>query len=86
VGGCNPHYERVEMIHQVQSEVKGRFVFLRHDQQDLDGLIVVNGCFRACATEDLKVREVPCYSIAEKSDFENLTGWLCAFEQSGTKR
>jgi hypothetical protein len=47
-GGCNPHYERVEMIQQVQSRVGDRFLFVPHDQQDLDGLITVNGA-RACA-------------------------------------
>jgi hypothetical protein len=85
-GGCNPHYERVEMVQQVQSAVKGRFLLLRHDHQDLDGLIVVNGCLRACGIKDLKLREVPYYSIAEKGDVDNLMDWLFAFEQSGTKR
>ena len=85
-GGCNPHYERVEMIQQVQSAVKGRFLFLRHDRQDLDGLIAVNGCLRACAVKDLKLREVPYHSIAEKGDLDSLMEWLFAFERSGTKK
>ena len=85
-GGCNPHYERVEMIQRVQSAVEDRFIFLRHDRQDLDGLIAVNGCLRACAVKDLKLREVPYHSIAEKGDLDSLMKWLFAFERSGTKK
>ncbi len=79
-GGCNPYYERVEMIRQVQSATKSGFLFLRHDQRDLDGLILVNGCLRTCATKDLKLRDVPYYSIAEKDDFDKLIEWLFAFK------
>ncbi len=80
-GGCNPKYERVEMIQQVQSLVGDRYLFLRHDQHDLDGLIAVNGCLRACAVKGLNQREVLYHSITEKSDFNNLLEWLFSFEQ-----
>ena len=83
-GGCNPKYERVEMIQQVQSLVGDRFVFLRQDQQDLDGRIAVNGCPRACAVRDLNQREVPYHSI-EEGGFEGLMEWLFTFEQKGLK-
>jgi hypothetical protein len=32
-GGCNPHYERVEMIQRVQALVGDRLLFIRHDRQ-----------------------------------------------------
>jgi hypothetical protein len=84
-GGCNPHYERVEMIERVQSLVEDRFLFLRHDQQDLDGLIAVNGCLRMCALEDLKLGKVLYHSIAEERDLDGLMEWLFTFEQNETK-
>ena len=84
-GGCNHHYERVEAIQRVQSAVEDRFLFLRHDRQDLDGLIAVNGCLRACAVKDLRLRGIPYHSIAEKDDLESLMEWIFAFEQNGTK-
>ena len=82
-GGCNPHYERVEVIQRVQSLAENRILFLRHDQQDLDGLIAVNGCLRACAVKDLNQREVPYYSIAEGNDVDHLMEWLLALEAKG---
>ncbi len=85
-GGCNPYYERVEMIQWVQSAVEDRFIFLRHDRQDLEGLIAVSGCLRGCATKDLKLREVPYHSIAEKANLDKLMAWLFTFEQNRTKR
>ena len=84
-GGCNPHYERVEAIRQVQSAVGDRFLFLRHDQQGLDGLIAVNGCPRTCAVKNLELRGIPYRSISEKDDLESLMEWIFAFEQNGTK-
>ena len=80
-GGCNPRYERVEMIQQVQSRVGNRFLFIRHDQQGLDGLITVNGCPRACGAKGLNQRAVSHLSITEKGDLNRLMEWLFTFEQ-----
>ena len=80
-GGCNPTYERVEMVERVQSRLEDRFLFLRHDQQDLDGLILINGCPRSCATENLNYKEVPYRSIVGENDFETLIDWLMALEK-----
>jgi hypothetical protein len=85
-GGCNPMYERVEMIQEVQSLAKKRFLFLGHDQQGLDGVIAVNGCPRVCAVKDLKPEEVPYYSIAGKDDLSSLMEWLFILEQNENKR
>src|SRR4030042_19569 len=58
-GGCNPSYERVEMIQQVESSLKDRFIFSVNDQQDLDIMVFVCGCPRACANKNLNHPEVP---------------------------
>ncbi len=75
-GGCNPGYERVEVIEDVRSQAGERFLFLCPDQQDLDGVIAVSGCPRACAEKDLKPGEIPCRSIAAKDDLDSLVKWL----------
>jgi len=85
-GGCNPRYERVEMIQGVQSVVGDQFLFIRHDQKDLDGLITVSGCPRACASKDLSQQEAPCHSVAEKGDLDSLMDWLFTLGQKGTKK
>jgi len=80
-GGCNLTYERVEMVERVQSRLEDRFLFLRHDQQDLDGLILINGCPRSCASENLNRIEAPHLSIAGESGFENLVNWLVDLDE-----
>ena len=85
-GGCNPHYERVELIQRVQSLAGDRFIFLRYDQQDLDGLIALNGCLRACGVKDRDRREVPLYSMTEKGDVDRLMEWLYAFDPERTRK
>jgi hypothetical protein len=82
-GGCNPSYERVEMIQQVQSILKDRFIFSIHDQQDLDIMVLVNGCPRACADKNSNHQEVPSRSIVGESDFNGLIDWLAAFDEKG---
>jgi len=80
-GGCNPTYERVEMVERLQFRMQDRFLFLRHDQPALDGLILINGCPRSCACENLKCIEAPRLSIAGESDFENLVNWFIGLDE-----
>jgi hypothetical protein len=80
-GGCNPTYERIEMVERVQSRLEDRFVFLRHDQQELDGLILINGCPRSCASENLNHAKVPHLSISGENDFENLIDGLMILDE-----
>ena len=75
-GGCNPNYERVEVVERVQSRMKERFLFLRYDQKDVDVLISINGCLRACANENLNPSEVPHFSVKGERDFGGLLSWL----------
>lgn len=84
-GGCNPTYERVELIHRVQSLMEDRFSFLQHGQQCLDLLLLINGCPRACAVGNLYKPEVPYHSITVESDFENLILWLMVLDEKGEK-
>jgi len=69
------------MVERLQSRLKDRFLFLRHDQQDLDVLVLINGCPRSCATENLNHKEVPCHSIIGENDFETLMDWLSALNE-----
>ena len=75
-GGCNPHYERVDLVQKVRSLMKGRFLFLKHDQKDLNGLILVNGCPRACAVQNLNEAEIPCRLVVKENDLASLIDWL----------
>ena len=82
-GGCNPHYERVDMLQKVHSLLKNRFLFLRYDQENLNGLILVSGCPRACASKNLDQTEILLRSVIEENEFENLIEWLTTLEGSG---
>jgi 3-hydroxyacyl-[acyl-carrier-protein] dehydratase len=82
-GGCNPYYERVDVIQKVHSLVKNRFLFLGHHQKKLDGLILGSGCPRACATTNLGQTEVPLRSVVKETEFESLIDWLTTLDGSG---
>lgn len=79
-GGCNPTYERVEMVQRVKYKLEDQFLFLRNDQQDLDAVVLVNGCPRSCVEKNLNPKEVPCQLIIGESDFERLIEWLAALD------
>jgi hypothetical protein len=82
-GGCNPHYDRVDMVQKVRSLLRNRFLFLRHDQDNLDRLILVSGCPRACATTNLGQTQVPLRSVVKETEFESLIDWLTTLDGSG---
>lgn len=82
-GGCNPSYERVEMIQRVQSLLKDRFIFSIHDQKDSDIMVFVRGCPRACADKNSSDLEVPSRSIVGENEFKSLIDWLEGLDEKG---
>jgi len=82
-GGCNPSYERVEMIQRVQSLLKDRFIFSVNDLQDLDVMVLVSGCPRACVNKNSNHPEVPSRLIVGESDFKSLIDWLEGLDAKG---
>jgi hypothetical protein len=84
-GGCNPTYERVEMVQRVKYKLEDQSLFLRYDQQNLDVLVLINGCNRACADKNLNQTKVPHRSIIGESDFESLIDWLASLNDKGEK-
>jgi len=80
-GGCNPFYERVEMIQRVQSLLKDRFIFSVDDLRDSDIMVFVSGCPRACADKHSGNFEASSLSILGEDDFESLIKRLTAIDQ-----
>jgi len=81
-GGCNPSYERVEIVHRAQSQFNHPFHFVHHDEPDIEVLLLLSGCQRACAEQDLN-RAVPHYSVTGENGFEALMGWLKSLTTKG---
>jgi hypothetical protein len=79
-GGCNPTYERVELIRRAQALVEDRFLFVGYEEQDLYALVSVEGCPRACACADFKQGRLPSRSITEETDWGGLIDWLRALD------
>lgn len=71
------------MIKRVQSQFGNRFLFLPYDRENIEILLLINGCLRACACENLNPPEFPCRSVVGEEDYESLIHWLNAFEEKG---
>jgi hypothetical protein len=82
-GGCNPGYERVEMIERVQFRFNDRFLFLRHDEPDIDVLVLMSGCHRTCAGKDLDLTKITHCPVTGENDFDTLIKWLKSLDQKG---
>lgn len=82
-GGCNPSYERVEMIERIKFRFNDRFLFLRHDEPEAEVMVLMSGCQRACAGRDFNPKAVSHYSVTGEKDFENLVGWLTSLNEKG---
>lgn len=83
-GGCNPSYDRVEMVQQLQSLLEKKFIFFDGDQQEIDILVLVNGCPKSCANEQATSHpKALLRSIREESDLNNLVLFLRSFDKEG---
>jgi hypothetical protein len=85
-GGCNPGYERVEMIEKVQFRLGDQLLFHRHGDEDSDALILVSGCQRACAGQGLNQDRNSCCSVTGEGDYETLIKWLADFIEKGDSK
>jgi hypothetical protein len=85
-GGCNPAYERVEMIEKVQFRLGDQFLFYPHGDEEIEALILVSGCQRACADRDLNQDRNSSYSVTGEGDYETLIKWLTDFIEKGDSK
>ena len=85
-GGCNPTYERVEVIEKVQFRLGDQFLCHHHGDEDIEALILVSGCPRACAGKELILEKNSCFSVTGEGDYDALIKWLTAsFEKGDSK-
>jgi hypothetical protein len=47
-GGCNPDYDRVALIKQIQERLKDKADFVSWEREDMDIVLVVCGCSTSC--------------------------------------
>jgi hypothetical protein len=71
------------MIERVKFRFNDRFLFLRHDDPDIEVLALVSGCHRACASQDLDLTGIPHCSATGENDFDTLVKWLKSLDQKG---
>jgi len=48
-GGCNPYYDRVDLVKQIESRLQGKVEFVSAGNDDVDLVLAVEGCQTACA-------------------------------------
>ena len=48
-GGCNPYYDRVALVKQIESRLRGKVEFVSPDSDHVDFVLAVEGCQTACA-------------------------------------
>ena len=48
-GGCNPNYDRVELVEDLKRRLGGKVKFVPPDSEGVDLILAVEGCETACA-------------------------------------
>jgi len=48
-GGCNPGYDRVELVEQLEKRLEGTAMFVSPEDEEIDLILAVEGCTTACA-------------------------------------
>jgi len=78
-GGCNPTYNRIQVIRQLRSCFLNRFYFVPSNRKTLNGLLFINGCQRSCAVENGK--GLGSFSISGENELPLLIHWLTKLEE-----
>ena len=71
------------MVERIQFRFSDRFFLVRYDEPNIDGLILMSGCHRACAGEDLNKAKIPHCLVTGEDDFDNLIAWLKSVDRKG---
>jgi hypothetical protein len=85
-GGCNPTYERVEMIEKVRFRLGDQFFFCQVGDEEIEASVLVSGCPRACADQGLNPEKNICYSMTGEGGYDALIDWLTAVGKKGESK
>jgi len=80
-GGCNPTYDRMQVVRQLKSYFLNRFYFLLRNRKHLNGLLFINGCHRSCAVENGDPNDSVSFSISGENELSLLIHWLTILEE-----
>jgi len=80
-GGCNPTYDRMQVVRQLKSYFLNRFYFLLRNRKHLNGLLFINGCHRSCAVENGDPKGPVSFSISGENELPLLIHWLTTLEE-----
>ncbi len=68
-GGCNPNYDRVALVKQIEERLNGKAAFVATDSNGISVVMAVVGCSIACADvtpfRGLETRIITCPEDAE---------------------
>ena len=48
-GGCNPYYDRVDLVERIKRRLQGKVEFVSAANDDAELVLAVEGCSTACA-------------------------------------
>ena len=70
-GGCNPQYDRVDLVRRVQERCKDIARFIPAGEEVGDALMVIHGCHVQCA-ETADFSHLPTVSISCPEDISGM--------------
>jgi hypothetical protein len=69
-GGCNPNYDRVALVKQIEERLRGKASLVGADGEGISLVLAVEGCSTACADlrpfAGLETRVITCLEDAER--------------------
>lgn len=53
-GGCDPTYDRVELVQRIKREAGDRIEWVTPEAQGYEAVLLVCGCLKACPEDELR--------------------------------
>lgn len=87
-GGCNPRYDRVNMLNEIKKHFDGKVQFeIAQENKEYDGLLIIGGCTNCCPeykyiltkTDPVLVWDNTNYQVAVNK-INDIVKEACSFE------
>ncbi len=65
------------MASELKTRIKEDLLLTLFNGENVDGVIVINGCQKACAMEKISfANELPSFSVVSQDQWTDLLGWI----------
>lgn len=77
-GGCNPSYDRTELLDALKEAFAKRIEWVSHQEQSVSAILIIAGCSTSCVHLDLP-GSMPLFRISNETQYPQLVNEINSY-------